>query len=105
MQVNHIDCDRQNNHFMNLEWVTPSENIKWGVHKGNINPIKGSIRAAEINPKPVRIVETGETFDSVKRCAEYFDVKPTNVSRVLVGERKGQRFHGYHLEFVNKEAI
>ena len=103
-QVNHIDCNRQNNHFMNLEWVSPSENIKWGVDKGNIDPMKGLRIAAEVNPKPVRIIETGQTFPSVKACAEYFGVKPTNVSRVLIGERKGQRFHGYHLEFVKKEA-
>lgn len=104
-QVNHIDCNRQNNHFMNLEWVSPSENVKWGVTKGNIKPEKGLKRASEVNPKPVRIVETGQTFNSVKECGEYFGVRPGNISRVLVGERKGQRFHGNHLEFVNKEVL
>ena len=101
-QVNHIDANRQNNHFMNLEWATPSENIKWGVHKGNIDPMKGLRRAAEVNPKPIRVIETGEEFNSVKECAEHFGVKPTNISRVLTGVRKGQRFHGYHLEYVNQ---
>lgn len=103
-QVNHIDGNRSNNHFMNLEWVDGSENIKWGVHLGNINPMKGLERAAKVNPKPVRIVETGQIFNSVKECAEYFNVRPTNVSRVLIGNRKGQKFHGYHLEFVKKEV-
>lgn len=99
-QVNHIDTNRQNNHFMNLEWVTPSENIKWGVYKGNVDYTKGLRRAAEVNPKPVRVVETGEEFSSVKECAEHFGVKPQNISRVLTGVRKGQRFHGCHLEFI-----
>lgn len=103
-QVNHIDCNRQNNHFMNLEWASPSENIKWGVRKGNIKPMKGLKIAAEVNPKPVRISETGKIFNSVKECSEYFGVKPNNISRVLVGNRKGQKFHGFHFEFVEKEV-
>lgn len=104
-QVNHIDCNRQNNHFMNLEWVSPSENVKWGVTKGNVDPMKGLRRAAEVNPRPVRIVETGETFNSVKECGEHFGVRPTNISRVLTGDRKGQRIHGCHLEYVEKEEL
>ena len=48
-QVNHIDCDRQNNKANNLEWVTSSENIKWGVDHGNIDPYKGLKRANEVN--------------------------------------------------------
>lgn len=105
MQVNHIDCNRRNNCFWNLEWVTPSRNIKWGVMRGNIDPMKGIRRAAEVNPKPVRIVETGPVFRSVKECAEYLGTLPTSVSRVLRGERKGQRIHGYHIEYVRKEDM
>lgn len=99
-QVNHIDCDRQNNHSSNLEWCNGSENIRWGVTHGDIDPMKGSIRAREVNMKPVRIVELDKVFSCVKECAEYLGVPATNVSRCLVGYRKGQRLHGYHIEFV-----
>lgn len=104
-QVNHIDCDRQNNHFMNLEWVTPSENLKWACMRGNLDPMIGLKRASEVNPKPVRLVETGQVFCSIKDCAEYLGVRPTNVSRVLVGERKGQKLHGFHIEYVREEDM
>jgi hypothetical protein len=100
MEVNHIDADRTNNHCLNLEWVTSSENTKWGVHKGNINPIKASIAAIEVNKTPVRIVELDMIFESVKDCAEYLGVHPNRIPRVLKGERKGQLLHGYHLEYV-----
>ena len=106
LQVNHIDCNRQNNNVSNLEWCTASENIRWGVKVGNIKPQIASIKAIEVNKKPVCIVETGQIFDSVKDCADYFGVKPTNISRCLAGVRKGQRFHGCHIEYVkNKEVI
>lgn len=101
--VNHLDCDRQNNHILNLQWCTPSENTKWGVYKGTIDPMKGLARAAEVNPIPVRIVELDMEFPSVKACAEYLGVPPTNVSRCLRGTRKGQRLHNYHLEYVREE--
>lgn len=30
-QVNHIDCNRQNNHIENLEWVTAKENMQHAI--------------------------------------------------------------------------
>lgn len=105
MQVNHIDCDRLNNHVLNLEWVTPSENIRWGVIRGNIDPYKGLERACEVNRKPVRIVETGQIFASLQDCADYLGVTRGNVSRVLTGERRGQKIHGYHIEYVREEEM
>lgn len=99
-QVNHIDCNRQNNHVSNLEWCTPSENIKWGIRNGKIDPKVGLSRAIESNLKPVRIIELDKIFYSVKECAEFLGVPPTNVSRCLVGSRQGQRLHGYHIEFI-----
>lgn len=104
-QVNHIDCNRQNNHVLNLEWCTPSENVRWGMTRGNIDPMIGLTKATEINHKPVRIVELDKTFGSVKECAYFLGVKPTNVSRCLTGSRKGQKLKGYTIEFVKKERL
>ena len=105
MQVNHIDTNRTNNHCLNLEWVTPAENVKWGVYKGNIDWQKGLDAAVKANKRPVRIVELDMEFESTKECAEYLGVPPTNVTRCLKGARKGQRLHNYHIEYVERSSI
>lgn len=104
-QVNHMDSNRENNFFLNLEWVTPSENVRHAYKYGNLDPLIGLAKAREANMKPVRNVDTGEVFASVKECADKYGVKQTSISRVLTGSRKGQRIHGYHLEYAEKEVI
>ena len=34
--VNHIDCDKSNNHITNLEWVTTLENIRHAMTIGSL---------------------------------------------------------------------
>lgn len=39
IQVNHIDGNRFNNHYTNLEWVTQNENIRHAKSLGKINDV------------------------------------------------------------------
>lgn len=106
MQVNHIDADRTNNHCLNLEWVSCSDNIKWGVYKGNINPYRGLERAIEANSIPVRIVETGEEFSSIKDCADYLGVSSSTVRKRLCNKpklRNRKTLHEFHVEYISSK--
>lgn len=39
--VNHKDCNKLNNSYDNLEWVTHSENTKHASRNGLLNPLRG----------------------------------------------------------------
>lgn len=67
---------------------------------GRIDPMKGLRIAIAMNHTPVRIVELNKEFNSVRDCAEFLRVPPNHISRVLCGTRKGQRIHGYHIEYM-----
>lgn len=89
-QVNHIDGDKSNNHYTNLEWVTGSENT---IHAYRSLLFDG-------RPKvPVRIVETGETFNSIKEYAAAIRGNPANICSCIHG--KLDSYRNLHFEMIS----
>ena len=87
LDVNHIDGNKLNNHLSNLEWCTRQENSRHAFDNG----LNYSHRR-----KRVRIVETGEEFESHTDCAKRLGVDKRSVSYVISGEMKTCK--KYHLE-------
>lgn len=90
--VNHNDENKENNNWTNLSWMTMKEQNEYGTRIS---------RAATSCFKPVRCVETGETYESVKAAAAAMNVTPSCIGRAA---KVGGTSCGYHWEYVKENS-
>lgn len=90
MTINHKDGDKTNNDLSNLEIVTYSDNLRHAYENGLNN-----------HCKKVRIVETGEVFNSLKDCADAINGDNSNIVNCINGKLKSHK--GLHFEYVDEK--
>lgn len=87
--VNHKDANRKNNHFSNLEWVTPSENHIHAHSLPNRKP-HGLSRAVMVGGEVV--------FEDMCDAAAHLGVRPGSVASAAA---RGHRCRGKEIYYVH----
>jgi hypothetical protein len=87
-QVNHKDFDRTNNHISNLEYVTPSENVRHAIDAGRIP--RGSehpyAKLSEEDVLAIRKMWNSEQYSN-KEIGELFNISQAHISNIAKGEK------------------
>ena len=102
LHVNHIDCNKRNNHLENLEWCTQEGNMQHAVEN-------------ELIGKPVlQYTLSGEyirRFSSATKAGEYLGIYHRSISQALLSEMPNAqsggfqwRFEGGHRPVLNIES-
>lgn len=70
-EVNHIDCIKSNNNVSNLEWVSPSENVRHSIKMGRVNRKGEKHPSNKLNEKQVMnirgLLKDGKSVKEVNR--------------------------------------
>lgn len=86
-QVNHIDSNRINNHYTNLEWVTSKENVSHFINSKNYKKRVMSKdqkeKLAQSKHKNVKCLITGKIYKSISEFAKYKNVSLPQASMKL----------------------
>ena len=92
LQINHRDEDKTNNALLNLELVTPSQNVNYGTRNK---------RMSEKHCKRIQMIDennnTIKTFNSLKEAAQFLNKSHNNISCCLHGKTKSA--YGYKWKF------
>lgn len=93
-EIDHIDKNKDNNHYSNLRYVTHSEN--------NLNREMAW-------SKPVNISKDGVTvhFDTSKKCAEYIAIETGKAFGGIRARLSQHRkyIHGYSIEYLPMQRL
>lgn len=105
-EVNHIDENKENNSFLNLEWVSSSENkTRNGLSKrASIARTKTIMKNRPYDKAVVAVDRNGNHygFRKIKDAKETFGIVGSDISKICKGNTKRKYCHGMRWFYVEK---
>lgn len=83
--INHIDSNRQNNYYTNIEWVTQKQNIQHSIKQNKHSSIKNSKKCIQINVITNKVIAE---FKSMAEAERNTKISATSISAVCRNKRK-----------------
>lgn len=86
--INHIDFNKSNNHFSNLEWCTQKENVKHTIENNRKSTPKGEAHyASRLSKKDVLNIKNLCSDPSISQydIAKIYDIDQSHVSKINSG--------------------
>ena len=86
-QVNHINCDKEDNRVENLEWVTNGEN-QIHAYKNGLNYVTG--RAGRKKIPVIQLDRNGVKigrYESIGKASRITGIQRQNIEKVIKGKR------------------
>jgi hypothetical protein len=83
-EVNHLDGDKYNNYFLNLQWCTPSENV---IHSKATNPEQHAHLKRTISRLDINTGEVLETYSGLKEASRKTGINSGSMSKACNGIR------------------
>lgn len=99
--VNHKDCNKANNYFSNLEWVTPAENIHHasvhGLMSHGENHCGAKLKEAQVHE--ICQILQDKTYTTIKELASRYGVDILTIRDIAIGNNWKEISCQYNIEY------